>query len=416
VAGIVMRRLLGMLAIALAVAPPWTAAAAPGPGAAPEYWFDRWHVAQLWSDGARGQGVTIAEVDSGVNASLPELHGRILKGTDLGRGGDGQLDRDIDPFGHGTAMASIMVARPGTLGIAGLAPDARILPVAVPLDGTTEQAERGKVAGAVRWAADHGADVINLSIGGPRYPSSDDVPCPAREQRAVYHALAKGAVVIAAVGNTGPRRNTVEEPGVCLGVVAVGAVDEAGTVARFSAREPYLALDAPGVDVPSLGRLAGQAFSGDGTSQAAALASASAALVWSAHPGLTGSQVIARMIATLDHRRARPSDVYGYGLLDTYRAVTADVPADAPDPVAARAAPFRRRAAVLAAGLGHPPHPAARGRLAARPATGSPAPTVAAPASGHRTLGLALTVAGAAALLVLLALLLSFASGALRRE
>ena len=89
-----------------------------------------------------------------------------------------------------------------------------------------------------------------MSLGGKRTPSADSEPCPQDEQTAVFHALAKGAVVLASVGNTGPKANTVEEPGVCLGVVSVGAVDSAGRVASFSGRQPYLTLVAPGVHVP----------------------------------------------------------------------------------------------------------------------------------------------------------------------
>jgi subtilisin family serine protease len=406
----VVRRIIGLVAALLVGAVP--AVAAPGPAAAPEYWFAAWHVRQLWRDGARGQGVTIAEIDSGVNAALPELHGRVLRGRDFAHGGDGRTDNDLDPFGHGTAMASIMVARRGTLGITGLAPGARILPLAVPLNGTTEQGDRGKVAAAIRWAADHGADIISMSIGGKRYPRSADEPCPPHEQAAVNDALRRGAVVIAAAGNTGPRRNTVEEPGVCLGVLTVGAVDRAGHVARFSAREPYVALDAPGVDIPSLGRIAGQAFSGNGTSQAAALVSAAAALVWSRYPHLTGTQVVARLLATLDERRRRASPAYGFGLLDAHRAVTASVPADAPDPVAARAAPFLRRAAALHRGLGPPPPGAAASSSSTTFAAVSPSDG----SSARTTVGVVLVVVGGLALLVLLLLRLPTFRGRSRRS
>lgn len=392
-----MRRILRLAVLLLATAVP--AAAAPGPPAAPEYWFGTWHVRQLWQQGARGQGVTIAEIDSGVNASLPELRGRVLAGRDFAHGGDGRTDNDLDPFGHGTAMASIMVARRGMLGITGLAPGARIVPLAVPLRGTTEQGDRGKVAEAIRWATDHGANVISMSIGGTRFPQATSRPCPPVEQTAVFHALDRGAIVIAAAGNTGPRRNTVEEPGVCLGVLTVGAVDRRGHVARFSAREPYVALDAPGVDVPSLGRIAGQAFSGSGTSQAVALVSATAALVWSRYPHLSGQQVVARLLTTVDDRRAQPSPAYGYGVLNAYRAVTAPVPANAPDPVAARAAPFLRRAAAFRRGLGPRPTHATGGAIStsinvASSTGGSPVRTI---------VGIVLAVVGGLALLILLA-------------
>jgi len=326
--------------LALMFVGPGLAGATPGPATAPEYWFDSWHVDQLWRSGVRGQGVTIAEIDTGVNASLPELSGRILPGRDFGEQGNGQVDRELDTFGHGTAMASIMVARPGVLDITGLAPDAKILPIAVPLNGTSESGRPGRLPDAIRWAANHGADVINLSIGGKRYKRDGGLACPDDEQQAIYHALRRNVVVVASVGNTGPTDNAVEEPAVCLGVVAVGAVDAAGTVAPFSGRQPYLTLIAPGVSVPSLSRVAGQAYSGDGTSQAAAITSAAFALLRSKFPHARGRELVTRVLATLDAHRRTPSPAYGYGLLDTYRAITAQVPADAPNPVYDAVAPF----------------------------------------------------------------------------
>jgi hypothetical protein len=98
-------------------------------------------------------------------------------------------------------------------------------------------------------------------------------------------------------------------------------------------------MAAPGVNIASIGPQ-GAPYSGDGTSQATAIASAAAALVWSKYPNLTASQVVARMVATVDPRSDRSA--YGYGILDTYRAVTASVPVSAPDPVAALARPFLR--------------------------------------------------------------------------
>lgn len=360
------------LAVAVLVTPGPVAAAprsVPGPRSAPEYWFARWDVRQLWASGARGQGETIAEIDTGVTASLPELRGRILPGRDFGIAGNGQIDREVNPFGHGTAMASIMVARPGLLGITGLAPAAKVLPIAVPLDGTDDARRPDRLADAITWAADHGADVINLSIGGKRYPRHNAVPCPPGEQQAVFHALDKGAVVVAAVGNTGPTRNTVEDPGACLGVVSVGAVDRGGSVASFSSRQPYLTLVAPGVNIPSLGRSSGDAFAGDGTSQATAFVSAALALAGSAFPRLSGRDLVTRLLATLDRRTTRPSPSYGYGELDAQALVQADVPPDTANPVYAAAAPFYGRYRALTRPV--LPHVAAAGAVPAPvPATG----------------------------------------------
>jgi subtilisin family serine protease len=401
--------LIAALTLALVLGPAGPALATPGPADAPEYWFDDWHVQTLWDAGARGQGVTIAEIDTGVNAALPELRGRILDGTDLGAGGNGHVDREVDQFGHGTAMASIMVARPGLFDITGLAPAAKVLPIAVPLNGTTDSGRPDKLAQAIRYSVDHHAKIISMSLGGKRSPRLDNAPCNDDEQAAIYYALSKGALVIASVGNTGPTKNAIEDPGVCLGVLSVGAVDRSGTVASFSSRQPYLTLVAPGVNVPSLGRLAGQAYSGNGTSQATALTSAAAALVWSRHPELDARAVATRLLATLDDHRSTPSTSYGYGRLDAYRAVTASVPKTAPNPVFDAVTPFLARAAALKRAAATAPKPAA----APVGSTGSYEVGTNPRLTAEVITGLVL---GAAGLVLLIALLLVGARGRRRRR
>lgn len=354
---------LSAVAVATAVGLVLTAApagATPGPDNAPEYWFDNWQIPQLWSQGARGGGITIAEIDTGVNASIPEISANILSGKDFGEAGDGRVDREINEFGHGTAMASIMVAHPGILSITGIAPDAKILPVAVPLTGTSDAGGGDDhLAEAIKYAADHGSKIISMSLGGTRKPSTDAVPCPDSEQDAVYYALSKGAVLLASSGNTGLSGNAVEEPGVCIGVISVGAVDQNNHAADFSARHPYLTLTAPGVNVPSLGRVRGSAYSGDGTSQATAIASAAVALVWSKFPTATGRQIVTRILSTLDRHSSTRDPAYGYGIINPLRAITSTVSDAAPNPVYSYADPFLARYSAFAtvkAAL--PPRPA----------------------------------------------------------
>ncbi|MHA3704987.1 S8 family peptidase [Jatrophihabitans sp. YIM 134969] len=333
-------------ATSLATASP--AAAAPGPPGAKQYYFDQWDVPAIWASGARGQGVVIAELDTGVNASLPEFAGKILPGTDVGTaGGDGRTDRATDDFGHGTAMASIMVANPGAYGITGLAPDARILPVAIPLQGTTDASDDDQLPEAIRYAADHGAKIISMSLGGERSPSTDPVPCPAAEQEAVFYAMGKGAVLVAASGNDGLKGSPVADPGVCLGVVSVGATTSSGTVAGFSSQHPYLTMTAPGVGIASLSRVPGTGYAGDGTSQATAITSAALALAWSAHPELSAEELVTRLIATLQpgpgQTKGQHSSAYGYGTLAANRLVDDAVDSSGSNPVYAGAKPFTSR-------------------------------------------------------------------------
>jgi subtilisin family serine protease len=352
-------RAFALLAILAVVFAP-SAAATPGGPYAPEYYFDQWNVTQLWHDGVRGQGVTIAEIDTGVDANLAVFRGRVLPGTDFGRfGGDGRTDRDKDPYGHGTSMASIMVGRPGQFGIEGLAPGAKLLPVAVPLAGTTDAAPDDHLALAIRWAANHGAKIISMSLGGVRRPARNAIACPNDEQQAIFHALRKGAVVLAASGNRGDQDDAVEEPGVCLGVVSVGAVDSSGTVSSFSSHQNYLTLTAPGVAIASIGH-DGAPYSGNGTSQATAVASAAAALVWSKYPHLTASQLVGRLLATADRHGAGPDPAYGYGTINPLRATTASVPRTAPDPVYSDARPFLLHDAATPPQPAAPPKPIAR--------------------------------------------------------
>jgi subtilisin family serine protease len=349
---------VAVLAALVSVAGP--AFAAPGPPQAQEWWFDAWHVPALWSGGARGQGVTIAEIDTGVNAKLPELAGKVLPGTNYGTaGGDGRIDHAVELFGHGTAMASIMVANRGFMGITGLAPRARLLPVAVPLKGTNDRPKDGDdhLAEAIRWAANHGGKIISMSLGGERHRSQGQ-PCPTDEQDAINHAISGGAIVLASSGNSGQMGSPVEDPGVCLGVISVGAVDRRGTVPPFSSRHKYLTVTAPGVNIPSLARVPRSAYAGDGTSQATAITAATLALIWSKYPALSGQQVVAQMLATLDHRSGTQDPSYGYGIVNPYQAITMPLAAHAPNPVYAAVAPFL--SAQLAKGQALPtPAPAA---------------------------------------------------------
>ncbi|HEY0808049.1 MAG TPA: S8 family serine peptidase, partial [Pseudonocardiaceae bacterium] len=335
---------VGVAAVSLLGLAPTPAVAAPGPPDHPEWWFDTWNVPGLWAAGARGQGITIGEIDTGVNAGLPELSANVASGTDFGSlGGNGQTDRDIDPFGHGTAMASLMVAHDGQDNILGIAPDAHILPIAVPIAGTTDDAGAGAGAlllQAIRWGVDHGAKIITMSLGSARDAGATGRSCPADQQSVIDYALSKGVIVVASGGNSGDSGSPVEEPSVCLGVVSVGALDSSNNVPAFSSKHPYLTVSAPGVGVPSIGQIPGQAYIGDGTSQAAAITSGGLAVIWSKYPQLTGRQVVARLLATLDQKHATRDPGIGYGLINIGSAVSTNVPADAPNPVFDAVDPF----------------------------------------------------------------------------
>jgi subtilisin family serine protease len=400
-----MRRALALVVVLLLamsglLAVSASATAAPGPPDAPEWWFDSWNVPALWATGADGRGVTVAVIDTGVQASIPELAGKVLPGTDYtGNGSDGRTDFDGDDFSHGTAMAGLIVAAKGVYGIEGLAPQARILPIAVPLAGIVRTRPGAptpnSTALAVRYAADHGAKIISMSLGGIRNPAEDEVPCPPALQDAVVYALGKGDLVVAASGNSGDSGSPVEEPGVCLGTVSVGAVDSTLAVASYSSQHRYLTVTAPGNAVATVSRSAGTAFIGDGTSQATAITSAALALIWSKFPTATNRQVLSRLLSTaVDEGPKGRDSAYGLGVINPGAAVRSGV-ATAVDPVFDGVQPLLAQAAAKPISL-----------PAKAPAGNAQTPIGSVIVAGHaRVLGSRFYLLAAVAALALLAML-----------
>lgn len=271
---------------------------------------------------ADGTGVTVAVIDSGVRPVGP-LAGQVLPGFDLLGGTDGRQDC----VGHGTAVASIIAATParGT-GFRGLAPGARILPIRVSeaqiVDGrTTGQAtDAAGFATAIRDAVRRHAQVINLSV-----VIYTDAPVV---RQAIHDAIAAGAVVVASVGNghaaSGP--DPTPYPAAYPGVIGVGSIDPSGARSPASEVGTFVKIVAPGGSVVAQ-RLPDGVAVMDGTSFAVPYVAATAALVRQAYPRLSGAQVSARILATADPPvDGGPSDEYGNGVADPYRAVTEALP------------------------------------------------------------------------------------------
>jgi type VII secretion-associated serine protease mycosin len=271
---------------------------------------------------SNGSGVTVAVIDSGVDADHPQLRrrGKVLPGRDFFL--VGKLPGNYDCVSHGTGVAGIIAAdgRPG-IGFQGVAPGVTILPVRISdreadNNGNTELIDPAILAKGIRYAVDAGARVINLSVAGNQDQKA--------VRQAVAYAVRKDVVVVAAVGNRqgmndGPLPSF---PASYAGVIGVGAIDNTG--ARMSASQigPYVDLVAPGAGVLTTTRVAGHAYE-DGTSFAAPFVSATAALVRAAWPKLTAAQVAQRLIATATPARGgRDSLEYGAGIVDPYRAVT----------------------------------------------------------------------------------------------
>ena len=339
------RRLAAVAAVAavlltmFAFAP--SAAAVPGTARYPQYWWDRWGIPGLWAAGHRGNGITVAVVDTGVQA-IPALSKALVRGQDLtGLGGNGQTDRERDLFSHGTAMSSIIAAQPSSKPMLGTAPGASIMPIAVPLGGVRSTVETDRTAAAIDYASSHGAKIISMSFGARRNPILNaSEPCPMDTQAAVFRALRRGALLVASAGNDGETKSPVADPGVCIGVITVAAVDAANHVASFSSRHGYVTVAAPGVNVLSLNRNS-DLFVGDGTSQAAALTSAALALIWSAYPDESNRQIAARLVGGAQDAGPPGRDrAYGYGLVNPGGSVRLRLTASTPNPVFAAADPF----------------------------------------------------------------------------
>ncbi|SCE81801.1 type VII secretion-associated serine protease mycosin [Micromonospora mirobrigensis] len=354
----------GAPAAAAAPAPPCASPPAPARTVAERPWPQQRYAPERLAPLATGAGITVAVIDSGVDRRHPQLAGRVLPGTDLlDPGGDGGRDCP----GHGTGVASIIAAGPAR-GVAfrGLAPDARILPVRVSEQQVVDGRESGRTvsaagfARAIRWAVDHGADVLNLSV--VVYADSPAV------RAAVGYAEERDVVVVAAAGNLHDSGDPRPYPAAYEGVLGVGAIGPDGGRSTFSQTGPYVDLVAPGGEVlmaaPGRGHLVA-----DGTSYATPFVAATAALVRQYHPDWTAAQVSRRILASADPApgTGRRGD-YGAGVLNPYRAVTetgggagappvaAALPRERPDPALAaqrgRRAAARERAVLLAAAGG----------------------------------------------------------------
>lgn len=250
------------------------------------------HAPAAWSRQRGSSTVLIAIVDSGIDVNHPDLKSKIV-GT---YNAVDPTSRSItDTIGHGTFVAGVAAADTGNgVGVAGAGVNTRLLGVKVAGAGNTISISN-EVAG-IRWAADHHADVINLSLGGPNYNQS--------EARAVAYAQAKGALVVAAAGNAPSTEK--QYPAAYPKVIAVAATDTSTrTRAGFSGHGSWVDVAAPGVGIVSTTPHQGSRFFGagsyarsSGTSFAAPIVSAEAALLKAQNPSLSVGQLRADVIAS----------------------------------------------------------------------------------------------------------------------
>ncbi|MEW2417759.1 type VII secretion-associated serine protease mycosin [Streptomyces sp. NPDC046866] len=272
----------------------------------------QWHLDAMKADDiwkiTTGKGVTVAVIDTGV-ARIPELEGQVLPGRNFAApsyAGDERTDYE----NHGTGIAAIIAGNgkgPGGVDSAfGLAPGVKILPLRVDLGGDGGTPFKA-MSEAVRYAADSDAKVLNISMVGVN--QSENLAA------AVKYALSKGKLIFAGVGNDG--NSDVYYPAAIPGVVGVAAVDADGAATKESQHNAYVDMSAPGINIVT--GCAGKTglCNTHGTSDATALASASAALLWSAHPDWTNNQVLRVLLNTAgkaDDGKER-NDYLGYGIV-----------------------------------------------------------------------------------------------------
>jgi membrane-anchored mycosin MYCP len=319
---------------ALAARP--VAATRPGqPVSSLEWWLRDWDIqSKVWPL-TKGAGVTVAILDSGVQADLPDIRAAVVPGGDTTGARTNGMTDDEGPGGHGTGLASLIAGQGVGGGLLGIAPAAKILPVRVGgLNGVDNGGTPQTVAAGIRYAVQRGAQVINVSIYTGDAPSSGS--CDPVEQDAVAYALQHNVVVVVAAGNTGTSGNPAYEPASCAGVLAVGAVGPSLKLWPQSEQQPYVEVTAPGADIATLGQDGGNWFA-NGTSCSAAFVSGEAALIRSRYPSMPWYQVVQRIINTaLPEGSAVPNVQYGFGIIRIPGAVNASaykVAADAPNPV-----------------------------------------------------------------------------------
>jgi type VII secretion-associated serine protease mycosin len=291
-------------------------AMAPGAAAEDGQWYlaalDIQKVHQL----ARGRGVVVAVVDTGVNPRDPSLVGRVLPGADFtldetASTGSGNIDLN----GHGTGMASLIA---GTNTVQGIAPDALILPVRVKIDeGIVDSSSSIAIASGIRWAVDNEADVISISLASP-------VADP-RERSAVEYALAQGITIVAGAGNS-DHASGVQFPARYEGVIAVCATNSQGKHSQISVTGPELTICAPGERILHAGKNADLVL-GTGTSDSTAIVSSVVALILERYPRLSPSEVGRRLTATaVDIGAPGRDSIYGFGIVNPLRAIAENPP------------------------------------------------------------------------------------------
>ncbi|MEV5386320.1 S8 family peptidase [Streptomyces sp. NPDC052721] len=279
-----------------------------------------------WAAGYDGAGVKVAVLDTGVDATHPDLKARIDEERNFSDTAD-----MVDRVGHGTHVASIIAGSGAGSGgkYEGVAPGARLL-VGKVLGDSGSGDESGIIAG-MQWAVQQGAKVVNMSLGGEDTPDTDPIEQAVNDLSASSHTL-----FVIAAGNDGPGQGTIGSPGTAASALTVGAVDRDDSTAEFSSRGPTAeGTLKPDITAPGVGIVAAKAAEGylgdpaatgyvsmSGTSMATPHVAGSAAILAQQHPSWTGEQIKAALTASAKAFPGTTAYTQGTGRIDVARAIT----------------------------------------------------------------------------------------------
>ncbi len=276
-----------------------------------QWGLDKVRAPEAWAL-SRGTGVLIAVLDTGTDYTHPDLSGKVRTDIDYD-----YINRDsdaMDDHNHGTHVSGIAAAATNnSRGVAGLGWEATILPLKVM--NSKGEGSTAELIPAIYYAADQGARVINMSLGGP-------YPCPSNLQDAVNYAYSRGVLLVAAAGNnhTYHTYQTIF-PANCTHVLGVAATTSSDTRASFSNYGSHVSVAAPGTSISSTLRGGGYGNM-SGTSMATPFVAGLAALVYARFPTYTPDQVASALLDTAQDLGSAGWDAeYGCGRIDAFKAL-----------------------------------------------------------------------------------------------
>ncbi|MEU8139174.1 S8 family serine peptidase [Streptodolium elevatio] len=288
------------------------------------------NVGPAWQQGYNGNGVTVAVLDSGYDATHPDLQGVVTAAQDFTSSPTGVQDH----LGHGTHVASIIAGTGAASGgkYKGVAPGAK-LAVAKVCDDAGDCPDSAVMAG-IEWAADLNIKIMNLSLGRPAAPGTDPLT-----DMVTLHATWAARVMVVAAGNSGSKSRTVEAPGISPAALTVGAIWSGDRVAGFSSRGPSIDNNVkPDIVAPGAGVVAARAAGStigypvdanyiglDGTSMATPIVAAAAAILVQQHPTWYGWHIKGALTESARDLPSANAFQEGAGLLDIGAAVTRTV-------------------------------------------------------------------------------------------